>query len=494
MSRLVILVVLAMALAFALPDTTEAASLDEIKKLTASDAQAEDRLGVSVAVNGDTVVVGAEGDDDGGLWAGAAYVFQRDEGAADNWGETTKLTASDAQADDQFGVSVAVGDDIAVVGAYKEDAEGNDAGAAYVFQRDEGGADNWGEVTKLTASNAQAGGRFGFSVAVSGDIAVVGAPSQNEGEGRAYVFRRDEGGADTWGEVAKLTALDAQFQDLFGWSVAVSGATVVVGADLEDAGGLDAGAAYVFRRDEGGADNWGEVKKLIASDAQAADTFGTGVAISGDTAVVGARTEDAGGSNAGAAYVFVRDQGGADNWGEVTKITASDARPLDLFGRKVALSGSTAVVGARNADAGGSNAGAAYVFVRDEGGVDNWGEAKKLTASDAQASDDFGISVAVSGGTVVVGAHNEDAGGNSAGAAYIFQEPLPPQTPTATNTSTPTPPPPVGGISLDSDLRVLPLETTGAGSAPWSIALGIVAAACLIAVGGAAWYARRRHA
>ncbi len=136
MHKLVVLVGLVMALAVALPDSTEAASINEVKKLLASDAQAFDSLGWSVALSGDTVIVGAYLDSDGGPDAGAAYVFQRDQGGVDNWGEVKKLTASDAQATDWFGISVAVSGDTAVVGACCEDAGGSDAGAAYVFERE----------------------------------------------------------------------------------------------------------------------------------------------------------------------------------------------------------------------------------------------------------------------------------------------------------------------------------------------------------------------
>ena len=247
-------------------------------------------------------------------------------------------------------------------------------------------------------------------------------------------------------EVKKLLASDAEAGDRFGYSVAVSGDTAVVGARSEDAGGNDAGAAYIFQRDEGSADNWGELKKLLASDAQPGDSFGFSVTISGDTAVVGAVFEDAGGDDAGAAYLFQRDQGGADSWGEVAMLTASDAQAGDLFGWSVAVSGDSAVVGAFFEDAGGLFAGAAYLFQRDQGGADNWGEVKKLTASDAQGGDEFGSGVAVSGDTAVVGAALEDAGGSEAGAAYVFEEPLPPPTPTPT----PTPKPPDGDTDGDT--------------------------------------------
>ena len=236
------------------PQSAEATSLNEMKKLLASDAQDFDGFG-NVAVSGDTAVVGAVGA--GGGIADAVYVFERDQGGLDNWGEVKKLTASDAETGDLFGVSVAVSGDTAVVGAVgatplgearRREAEGrSEAGAAYVFQRNQGGPGNWGEVKKLTASDAQAGDLFGENVAVSGDTAVVGANGNFFSDpGAAYVYQRDQGGANNWGEVKKLTASDAQDFDEFGESVAVSGDTAVVGAFFEDAGGEDAGAAYVF--------------------------------------------------------------------------------------------------------------------------------------------------------------------------------------------------------------------------------------------------------
>ena len=416
--------------------------LSEVKKLLASDGQVDDFFGVSVALSGDTAIVGAVQDFTGE--PGAAYVFERNKGGAGNWGEVKKLMASDAQVQDQFGGSVAISGDTAIVGKAFGDA-------AYLFERDEGGAGNWGEVKKLTASDARGSAEFGISVSVSGNTAVVGAwmdegPElngrnnryagfQSNWAGAAYVFERDEGGAGNWGEVKKLTASDAEDFDIFGWSVAVSGDTAVVGAIWEDAAGNQAGAAYIFARDEGGAGNWGEVKKLLASDGEGPDEFGQSVAASGDTVVVGASGADVGGLPAGAAYVFERDEGGADNWGEVKKITASDAQSSDEFGgnpeetkvssRSVAVAGDTVVVGAWQETTEGLEAGAAYMFKRDEGGAGNWGEVEKVTASDAESRDRFGTSVAVSDGTSIVGAYREDAAGSNAGAAYVFQEPAP---------------------------------------------------------------------
>ena len=406
-------VVLALIVALPLVNGTARAQPAAIEvKLTASDAAPEDHFGASVDIDDDTVVVGAKGH------TGSVYVFQRDAGGADNWGEVKKLTASDGAASDFFGSSVAISADTVIVGAFGD--AGTLSGSAYVFQRDAGGVGNWGEVKKLTASDAAAGDYFGWSVAISGDTVIVGAHQDDHlaggnNSGSAYVFRRDVGGVDNWGEVKKLTAFDAGVDDLFGRSVTISGDTAIVGAERDKDAGNDSGSAYVFQRDAGGAGNWGLVVKLTASDAATKDRFGRWVDINGDTAVVGAYF--AGGS--GSAYVFQRDVGGADNWGEVEKLTASDAALGDRFGVSVDINGDTVIVGAYFTD---GSSGSAYVFRRDAGGVDNWGEVKKLNASDTAAEDSFGSSVAISGDTAIVGAGGNDDAGNMSGSAYVYLE------------------------------------------------------------------------
>ncbi|MCW5970331.1 MAG: FG-GAP repeat protein [Blastocatellales bacterium] len=394
----------------------------EVKKLIASDGAAGDRFGFSVSISGDTVVVGAPLVDS---FRGAAYIYERNKGGmgliADNWGEVKKLTASDGAANDFFGISVGISGDTVVVGAQDDDSG---RGAAYVYERNKGGmgpaADNWGEVKKLTASDGAVNDRFGISVSISGDTVVVGAFGDDSKRGAAYIYERNKGAmgpeADNWGEVKKLTASDGAADDQFGNSVSISGDTVVVGAYFDDS---LRGAAYIYERNKGGADNWGEVKKLTASDGAADDRLGISVGISGDTVVVGAVGDD---SNRGAAYIYERNKGGmgpiADNWGEVRKLTASDGVAGDFFGVSVSISGDTVVVGAVGDD---SARGAAYIYERNKGGMgpiaDNWGEVKKLRASDGAADDRFGQMVSISGDTVVVGAAGDDS---ARGAAYTF--------------------------------------------------------------------------
>ena len=212
------------------------------------------------------------------------------------------------------------------------------------------------EQAKLTASDAAGGVLFGDSVAISGGTAVVDAYRDDDGgnqSGSAYVFVRSGG---TWSEQTKLMASDAAADDYFGWSVAISGDTVVVGARLDNDGGPFSGSAYVFVRSSG---SWSQQAKLTASDAAAEDQFGYSVAVSGDTAVVGNRGDADGGLDSGSAYVFVRS---GTTWSQQAKLTASDAAADDFFGDSVAVSGDTAVVGAPWDDDAGLNSGSAYVF------------------------------------------------------------------------------------------------------------------------------------
>jgi len=336
------------------------------------------------------------------------------------WYQVQKKSASDGATDDEFSYSVSISGDTLVVGTPDDDDNGLDSGSAYVFERNQGGADSWGQVAKLTASDSAADDLFGYSVSISSDTLVVGAFGNDAYSGSAYVFERNQGGADSWGQVAKLTASDAASGDWFGYSVSISGDTLIIGAHENDDNGTNSGSAYVFERNQDGVDSWGQVAKLTASDAAMGDEFGYSVSISGDTLVVGAHDNDDDGTNSGSAYVFERNEGGADSWGQVAKLTASDAASGDLFGYSVSISGDTLVIGAHDNDDNGTESGSAYVFERNQGGADSWGQVAKLTASDAASGDWFGYSVSISGDTLVAGAWGDDDNGLSSGSAYVF--------------------------------------------------------------------------
>jgi len=398
-------------------------------KLTASDEWSYDLFGYATAIDGDTAVIGAHGNDGAYPNTGAAYIFEWDD-ATGEWVETTILIASDAGEQDKFGCSVAISGDIVVVGAWVDDGVSVDSGSAYVFYRDQGGPDAWGEVVKLTASDPEFEDWFGLAVAIDGDTVVVGAQWADGTEtnsGAAYVFERDAGGPDNWGEVVILTASDESQDALFGHAVFFSGDTVIVGAHGDGEGGIESGAAYVFSRDHGGPGVWGEVTKLTADDAAAEARFGYSVAIDGDLVVAGAYLDDGDAIlDSGSAYLFDRNLGGADAWGQLAKLTASDGAEGDRFGQAVAIRGATAIVGSGRHDSAAVDAGAAYVFNRDYGGTNAWGEAVKLVASDAAIDDWFGASgVSFSTGRALIGAYADDGPmGTNSGSAYVFHIPF----------------------------------------------------------------------
>jgi FG-GAP repeat len=259
------------------------------QKLVGAGTVTNDLFGYSVAISGETIVVGAWlGDGAGGLDQGTAYVFVRSGGV---WIQQQKLEAADAAASDRFGSSVAIGGETIVIGAASDDGAGGLAqGSAYVFVRT-GGV--WMQQQKLEAADAAANDRFGYSVAISGETVVVGTPGDDGAgvgnRGSAYVFVHSDG---VWIQQQELLASDAAEADQFGKSVAISGETIVIGAWLY--GDIDKGSAYVFVR-SGGV--WIQQQRLEVADAEVFDGFGNSVAISGETIVVG-EAEGVG------AYVF----------------------------------------------------------------------------------------------------------------------------------------------------------------------------------------------
>jgi hypothetical protein len=325
-----------------------------------------------------------------------------------------KVTALDGAGFDHFGNSVALSGNTALVGAFWDDLGGNtDQGSVYVFVRS--GA-TWVLQQKLTASDGATGDWFGASVALDGDTALVGAENDgigaNKYQGSAYVFVRS---GTVWTQQAKLTALDAEANDYFGASVALSGNTALVGAIHDDVGThVDQGSATVFVR-SGTA--WKQQAQLTAPDGGVEEFFSISVALSDDTALVGVACDDIGGKNEqGSAYVFVRS---GTTWSKQALLTAPDGAAADFFGISVALSGDTALVGADYGQVGGNAAqGSAYVFTRS--GI-AWSLQQKLTASDGAANDHFGVSVALDGGTALVGAPMDRVGANTnQGSAYVF--------------------------------------------------------------------------
>jgi hypothetical protein len=442
----------------------------------ASNTGAGDNFGYSVALWGDTLVVGAHledsatqgvggnQDDDSTPESGAVYVFRR-TGTA--WQQEAYLKASNPGAGSIFGVSVALSGDALAVGAISEDSAAPDSGAVYVFHRT---GTTWLQEALLKAANPGIGDYFGYGLALSGDTLAIGAHGEdsagrgvggNQDEnsvesGAVYVFRRT---GTAWQQDAFLKASNSDAGDHFGISVALSGDTLAVGAFTEDSaasgvggnqddnGATDSGAVYVFRRTDTG---WQQEAYIKASNTGVEEDFGRSVALAGDTLAVGAHDEDSAAngingdqaddsaSNSGAVYVFRR---AGTAWQQEAYIKASNSGAGDFFGWSVALSGDTLAIGAHSEDStttslGGhqdddsaTDSGAVYVFRRFG---TTWQQDAFLKASNSDAGDLFGFSMALSGDALAVGAYLEDSpawgvGGNQddngatdSGAVYIF--------------------------------------------------------------------------
>lgn len=379
-----------------------AASAPVWTKVIASDGAAGDQFGTSVAISGSAAIAGAPADGDAGLDSGSAYMFERVGGV---WMEVAKLTASDAAAGDRFGTGVAISGNTAIVGA-----PGKDSRVAYVFKRVGG---TWTEVAKLAPAVSGAQDQFGHSVAISGGVAIVGGYGHfgvGTSSGAAWVF---EGNAGEWTEVAMLTASDETAAELFGFSVSISGNTAIVGAPHDDDAGDRSGSAYAFER-VGGV--WMETAKLTASDAGPIAFFGWSVAISGDAAIFGAFGVDDPVNDAGTAYVFERAAG---VWMEVVRLTPPDTAELDQFGTRVAISGEVAVIASPSRFGPGFDAGSAYVLKRI--GV-SWVVVAKLTAADVAEGDRFGDGVGITDGAVIVGVPFDDDAGLDSGSVWLINQ------------------------------------------------------------------------
>ncbi len=342
------------------------------------------------------------------VWSAAAY--------ADLGDQLFKLLAKDGAAEDFFGVSVAIcgppGNEVAIIGAAGDDDNGSFSGSAYLFDTATGR-----QIAKLLPNDGAEGDHFGWSVAISGATAIVGARQHEDNgfqSGSAYLFDTTTGQ-----QLFKLLPNDGAAVDRFGESVAISGTpgkeTAIVGAWGDDDNGLESGSAYLFYLSD--PTNPVQIAKLLANDGAADDRFGYSVAISGPTAIVGARRDDDNGDNSGSAYLFCLSD--PTNPVQIAKLLPDDGAEFDDFGFSVAISGATAIVGTPKDDDNGNNSGSAYLFDTTTGK-----QLFKLLPDDGAASDHFGVSVAISPdsiGTAIVGAHVDDNdNGNNSGSAYLF--------------------------------------------------------------------------
>jgi lipopolysaccharide export system protein LptA len=367
--------------------------------LTASDGAPFDRFGSKVLISGDTLFVTAGGDDSS---RGSVYVYQR---IGTTWVQQPKILAPDGVSLDIFGTDISLSGDTLVVGASGDSGPLTGQGSAYVFVRS---GTTWLFQQRLVASDAEQNAAFGSQVAISGETISISAPRDDVGtnidQGSAYAFVRS---GTTWTQQQKLDAPEGTTTKFFGNAIAISGDTIVVGAPRYTVGGNVAeGAAFVFART---GTVWNNVQQLTASDGTAGDVFGGTVVLSGDTLLISASEQEVDGdANQGSTFVFTRT---GNVWTEVRKLNSSDTTATTFFGRAIAIDGDTIMIGALNT---------AYIY---RALSNDWIEESHRLGDDGAASDNFGYSVAISGKTAVVGAPYDNVGpaGPDQGSVYVFE-------------------------------------------------------------------------
>ena len=377
---------------------------DQTQKLKIFPDYELNRFGTAVSYQPGRAIVGAYGNDFYGEDAGSAEIFELS--AEGIWQHTATLYAKDAEAGDRFGFSVDLGNNVAIVGASLEDSEGSNAGAAYIFEYIEpAGADPyWRQLVKLTAGTAST--QFGISVGISTNQAVVGAP-YNQGTGTAYTFVR---GAGVWPRT-QLAPTGLASSDNFGLSVSIDEPWLIVGAN---GSGLtnNQGSAYIFNLNN---DLWSQTKILTADDGTTGDSFGQSVSLRQERTIVGAPTMD---PIRGAAYIFDL---GNNGWQQAQKLLPADETAYGRFGWSVGTDiNDTVVVGAYKDDAQGTESGSVYVF--DLLG-DSWQQTNKFVSTETAGGDNFGQSVDITFGQMLIGAPQDDnENGNQAGVVYIYSQ------------------------------------------------------------------------
>jgi FG-GAP repeat/HYR domain len=365
-----------------------------------------DQFGNAVDIDSSRAIVGVQLDDAQGTNAGAAQIYERNtEG---QWLATKRLIATDGTSEDQFGHAVIIRKNWALISANLRENNGTNNGCVYVFGRNTGGTNNWGLVTKLSANTAGNNLNFGSSLDFDGRFAIVGCnldDTQGSNAGASFIFDAQ----NAWAQVAKLTASDGMANDDFGSAVAIDNQQfALIGAKGNDSKGLNAGAGYLFQRNTI-TGTWTQIKKLTAMNTAAGDLFGTSVDLDGDNAVVGAPFNDFVAADAGAGSVFERNVGGTNNWGEISKLFAYDAASNNQYGRSIAVKGTLAVLGSPMENEKGTGAGAAVTFIRVPDG--SWAYSEKIMDATGNANDNLFSVMALSDRTIITAAPHDDAHG-----------------------------------------------------------------------------------
>ncbi|MCB0494215.1 MAG: hypothetical protein KDC93_17550 [Cyclobacteriaceae bacterium] len=440
-----------------------------IKSIIPGDAAAEDSFGFSISVSSNIVVIGSPKDDDNGTDSGAIYIFDKDQGGADQWGLVKKIVPADGSANDQFGYSVAIENNDLAVGIPDDDDNGNNSGSVYHFSKDEGGINNWGLVSKIIKNpGTYTDEKLGQSVAIDGNQLLVGAPFndlQGTNSGAVSLYQKN---GNEFDYVTEWSASKASRYAQFGYNVSLDPTLAMINNNFiiskdspaPDAWGLiagenisaataacynqlqvelngeyafrsdvtfactpgvDEGTVTVMKKDQGGSNNWGDFK-VVTPTATNYGGFGWKMSSFQDVLAVNAyRNVNGGtgletGSTKGEIYIFSKDLGGNDNWGQLKKITAANAQDDDYFGYDLSVKNE---ILAASAPGFTNNTGAVFIYSRNNGGTNNWGLIKRIDTPDGGTSDRFGEAIQLNDNNLVVAAPGNNA---NEGAVYLFNK------------------------------------------------------------------------
>lgn len=370
-------------------------------KLFPTDGGDYNSFGCSMSLYNHTALVGAR-NDDYGFNSGVAYIFQYENGV---WVQEAKLLASDGVEGDWFGWSVSLHDDIALIGAFEDDDNGDSSGSAYIFEKIDG---SWVQVSKLLPNDGTEDDWFGYAVSIFNQTAVVAARGKDfqHDFGAVYIFQQTNG---SWLQQAKLMPSDSSPGDCFGESLSLENETLIIGSTAYGT----SGSAYVFQNNNG---TWIQQMKLLPSDGAFGDGFGFSVSLSGNNVVIGALADDDYGELSGSAYIFQQVD---DIWIEQKKLLASDGSGGDNFGFSVSMSGESILIGARQDSDNLGGTGSAYMFKKIG---EEWIEEAKLWAADGTGLYFFfGGSVSIWSNLALITAEGDENNGDSSGSIYVFE-------------------------------------------------------------------------
>lgn len=387
-----------------------------ISKISPNDLNNYDNFGTSIDIDNNFIVVGSPNHDQFVTDGGSVYIYEYSVGS---WDLRRKIISSDVNISDSFGHSVAIFEDTVVVGVPLDNDLNKNQGSAYIFEKDIGGNNLWGERIKLMPNDGEEFDYFGYSVSVNMDNVIIGSPGNNypycnrinilhNNSGAAYIFNRNNGGSNLWGQVRKITPIVNNGDMYFGNSVDISNNFAVVGAPYSN-------SVYVFEKDLGELNAWGQITKIIPPNMGSNLFFGLNVKIENDIIIV---SQNGYNNNRGAVDVFKKSiQCNSNDWLFIEKIEAYDYENDDNFGTSISINNGIIVIGAPKNDYKQSNTGSIYIYnIEDE--TINF--IQKIYAYDNYLNDHFGDSVATFNNTIIVGSWDDDNGINS-GSIYIYE-------------------------------------------------------------------------